>query len=349
MRKNKVRLNSKPDFVLGIMSKGMSISIPVHFIERLNEAKNLDDTLNCITIWLPQLLPAERASITFSAKDKERLKVYSFQGNSAIAKSLDIPVATTFVGKVFESQQADIAICTADSKFDDCKMLYGNGLTTCLDVPLIKAGVCFGTINIAHSKSDIYTHNHLCYLVNLANLLAPFLFVYHELNSQTKLATTDELTGIANRRAFFSFANKLMHAWLESNKKFFILMIDLDYFKEINDTLGHPVGDEVLKAFSQNIIDIIPKDALFSRVGGEEFAIVYPCQQASDATNLADLINKISHQTAKPILSENICLTVSIGITQVSPSDLKIDHTVARADKALYMAKANGRNQYSVV
>lgn len=167
------------------------------------------------------------------------------------------------------------------------------------------------------------------------------------------LATTDSLTGIANRRHFFEMSRLEMIRAKRSQKLPAILMIDLDNFKELNDTHGHASGDRVLISFATICQEGLRESDIFGRLGGEEFAILLPETNLELARQIAERL-RISFAAAAleidsddPISSlqfKSGC-TASIGIARVAESEASVEPAMHRADSALYAAKTAGRNR----
>ncbi len=157
------------------------------------------------------------------------------------------------------------------------------------------------------------------------------------------LASHDPMTGIYNRRKFFELAtNKFM----ETPLNLYAAMMDIDKFKEINDTYGHPIGDLVIKAVTDTISEHLNKEAIFGRLGGEEFAVIgyYPVQK--EALDDIELIRKkIEQLEIRTEHGDLIQCTISIGIVKMDKKTKTLDELLNRADKLLYMAKGSGRNK----
>ena len=159
------------------------------------------------------------------------------------------------------------------------------------------------------------------------------------------LATRDSLTGILNRGSFFETAQHLLVlAQRQKSPASFILM-DLDFFKIINDTYGHFIGDKVLIHFTHTIQTFLRKSDLIGRVGGEEFAIFLPDTGVDDAFNLADKIRKAISNSTLDIDGKTVTYTVSLGVDSYGPKDHSIDQLFKRADLKLYGAKDKGRDR----
>ncbi|MDP2185129.1 MAG: GGDEF domain-containing protein [Xanthomonadales bacterium] len=159
-----------------------------------------------------------------------------------------------------------------------------------------------------------------------------------------ELAYRDELTGVLNRRSFLQEAEALWRKSAQSNRPACLLMLDLDHFKQINDTLGHEAGDRALVAFAHLVQSSKRPGDIFGRVGGEEFALFLPDASANVARDVAARIVR-ECQALAPDGQPQQHLSVSIGLAAVNSSDNDLRATMARADKALYQAKADGRGR----
>ncbi len=159
------------------------------------------------------------------------------------------------------------------------------------------------------------------------------------------LANKDSLTGIDNRRTFFRKASNLMETTLMGKRLMYVMMFDLDYFKSVNDTYGHDVGDEVLKRICSTCQDKLPENTLFARYGGEEFTIVVEGFEEEKALDIAENVRTCIENEQFKSNDVVFNVTVSIGVTQVKQEEFKIDEGLSRADEALYEAKRKGRNR----
>ncbi len=164
-----------------------------------------------------------------------------------------------------------------------------------------------------------------------------------------ELSITDELTGLYNRRFLLQRLAELLEDYCRHEVVFALVQVDLDWFKAINDTYGHLMGDEVLKAFAATLKNRLRKADIAGRSGGEEFLILLPHTNASEALELIDDIRAVFAGTE--FFSdefETFHSSFSAGVTQVQPSDARFDQLLSRADKGLYQAKWAGRNRVHV-
>ena len=160
------------------------------------------------------------------------------------------------------------------------------------------------------------------------------------------LSITDGLTKLHNHR---HFQDELARAFEESqryHRPLSLVMADIDFFKKINDTHGHAIGDEVLKAISAIFQQSIRSTDLAARYGGEEFAVMLPETNLEDAIVFAEKLRSITEETAIPTQVGPLHLPISLGVASVPHSTVhSAKGLVVTADKALYRAKRNGRNQ----
>jgi diguanylate cyclase (GGDEF)-like protein len=160
-----------------------------------------------------------------------------------------------------------------------------------------------------------------------------------------EISTIDYLTNLPNRRHFFEMGLKSFHIAKRENSDLSVICIDIDLFKNINDTYGHNIGDEILKLVSSNMNKYIRKSDVIARIGGEEFSILLNNANEENAYVLAE---KIRTQIESSIYKNDkieIKTTISLGISQLRAEDDDLDSIIIRADKALYEAKNTGRNK----
>jgi len=163
------------------------------------------------------------------------------------------------------------------------------------------------------------------------------------------LAHTDTLSGALNRRRFWELVNYELNRRNESRRQMALLILDIDYFKRINDTYGHMTGDSVIKALSTFCQENLRTSDLFARIGGEEFAVLLTDLTPEQAQSNADRLRSGLARMQLPYADTFVTFTVSIGMTPVGPDDTCIEPLLKRADEALYEAKAGGRNRVVVL
>ncbi len=159
------------------------------------------------------------------------------------------------------------------------------------------------------------------------------------------LASTDTMTGLLNRRAFFDICDEKMIEASSNESKLTCLIVDIDFFKQINDTYGHDMGDKVIKIIAKLMIENTRTIDYIGRIGGEEFAILMPNTDKEDAFFIADRLRKNIARHEILLNNDIVNVTVSIGLSYIHNEDKNIHSLLKRADTALYEAKDSGRNQ----
>jgi diguanylate cyclase (GGDEF)-like protein len=159
------------------------------------------------------------------------------------------------------------------------------------------------------------------------------------------IANTDALTGIMNRRYFWQQTNTEIQRHSRYGHSMALLMLDIDLFKKINDTYGHPVGDKVIQSLAQILIESVRKIDLVGRLGGEEFGVLLIETSHEKVMETAQRLRKNIMNASIEHDARVIDFTASIGVTPARPSEDTVEILVARADRALYRAKENGRNR----
>jgi diguanylate cyclase len=166
----------------------------------------------------------------------------------------------------------------------------------------------------------------------------------HQMQTYSAEAHTDALTLLANRRAFDDELDRRFAEFTRHGRAFSVVMADIDEFKKFNDAHGHPAGDEVLRAVSKLLRREMREMDLVARYGGEEFAIILPETDLNEAGKAADRARAAIAKSVFRCAGTELCqFTVSFGVA-AAPSSLQGDDLLSRADKALYAAKAAGRN-----
>lgn len=221
-----------------------------------------------------------------------------------------------------------------------------------LGIPLRFNGEAVGMIAVGNREGG-YSGEQIELLAPFASVLGTMIRA-RQLEEQRDLAeaallreaTHDALTGLANRKLFFSMADSLFEQALRYGQQVSLAVMDIDFFKSVNDKFGHQAGDRVLQVFAQTLSDAVRRSDVHARVGGEEFAVLLT--QTSE-TNALDVLERfrLSLQACCIQLDDDIeiGITVSIGYCDFFDGLHDVDNWFNLADRALYLAKAQGRNR----
>ncbi|MFW6055274.1 MAG: sensor domain-containing diguanylate cyclase, partial [Thermodesulfobacteriota bacterium] len=197
---------------------------------------------------------------------------------------------------------------------------------------------------------NVFVRNLTIGLVVTVLVIVIIVFVVNYYQSRLeKLATTDELTGLPNRRFFINQAKRDLANSARWGRPFSLLMIDIDHFKRINDTAGHEAGDLALKAIAELFRHTLRSGDLVGRLGGEEFAALLPQTDSDQAREVAERLRRFVEASASIAQGVN-GVTVSVGLTtRVSVRDEgELEMVMKEADRALYRAKELGRNRVCI-
>jgi len=185
--------------------------------------------------------------------------------------------------------------------------------------------------------------DELCVRLEIATRILEVHQALGRQNSRlTEMATTDELTGVSNRRRFGEDLN--LHAALAArhNLPLSLIMIDVDYFKSFNDSFGHRAGDEVLKTIATILRSEVREHDIVARYGGEEFVVLLPSTGSEAAMEVAERLRRAITRGSWNMVP----LTASFGVATTDPShSITVEDLVAQADEALYHSKNHGRNR----
>lgn len=160
-----------------------------------------------------------------------------------------------------------------------------------------------------------------------------------------RLATTDVLTKSSNRRHFFDCAHREFELARQQGSPLAFLLLDIDDFKVINDTYGHPEGDNVLQHIAETGREALRRGDVFGRIGGEEFAAVFPGCAPDMAMQVAERLQREIQRLTFSHDQQTFGITVSQGLTSLTAEDESIESLFARADAAMYEAKRQGKNR----
>ncbi len=168
------------------------------------------------------------------------------------------------------------------------------------------------------------------------------------MESLLKLATSDQLTGVANRRAFYEAADMELARHTRKPRDITLLLIDIDHFKQVNDSYGHPVGDQVIRNLAEVMLRSVRSIDVVARLGGEEFAVLLPSTDMAMGRQIAERIRSNVAQQAVRSGTHAISYRVSIGVASVGKDISSLHELIAAADHALYDAKHQGRDRVCI-
>jgi diguanylate cyclase (GGDEF)-like protein len=212
--------------------------------------------------------------------------------------------------------------------------------------PISLQGSLLGILGVTRDASDPLTDEHLRLLGAIADQAALAIRHAQVVDELRALSTTDELTQLANRRAL----GRQLDREIERSQRFgncvSVVAIDIDFFKKLNDTCGHPTGDAALCAVAENLLATVRRIDTVARTGGEEFLVVLPRTTLDEAMLVAEKLRAqiADHEIPGGATQPAGHLTISLGVAELLPGE-DSQSLLARADEALYAAKRHGRDR----
>lgn len=307
-----------------------------------------------ITKKISEIMRVVRCSI-IQVNDKQNIAyVVSTFENPKFRIKLDLNKYPEIQKALISKKTVIIKDINTDPVMKKVRGLIPKGIYSIMVVPIIFQKKVIGTFFLKTSSAD-YTFSDsevkLCNAVanTAANSLNnAFLFkrVAEEKLRLKKLAITDYLTGLYNIRYFYHRLSEEFSRAERYNFPLSSLMLDIDYFKSINDKYGHKVGDFVLKEFAQLMKEQTRKSDILARYGGEEFIMLLPQASETDAILKAEALRVAAEQHIFRLIKGERTLTISIGVATYPGSDIKnMEDLITIADNSLYAAKESGRNR----
>jgi diguanylate cyclase (GGDEF)-like protein len=191
--------------------------------------------------------------------------------------------------------------------------LAGQGVLSILVVPVFANDLFWGFVGFDDCRKErIFTDNEEAILRSASRMIANFI-IRNDMTKELDTALTDELTGARNRRYFMEAAKQELQRCIQDNLPYSLIMIDADYFKRVNDTYGHPVGDKVLKILVARIRNNLKQDTLVARYGGEEFIVSLPEISQEDVLSAAERIRSNIPNDSLNIDIDDLQLNVTQG------------------------------------
>lgn len=305
------------------------------------------DFQNCIDAILEKtadIVPYDSASVLLLKQNY--LKIAGVRGwennNDKLGKTLDLSKNYPY-NNVINSRSAGIMNDFSAYDIEDV-IIHDKNIVSWLCVPLILNDKVMGLLSCNRTKT-VFTEEHLQLAEGIAGFIAIALNNAEHHEKLLTQAVTDSLTGLKTRGWFYENGERLLHQAGRYEWALSVLMMDLDHFKSVNDNYGHKTGDVVLLKTAEVLKSACRRSDLLCRYGGEEFALILPETNLDDAEHIAERIRTEIEQIRVPGVSQALSISIGISIRYVSQSG-SIDELLDQADKALYMAKNQGRNRW---
>lgn len=295
----------------------------------------------------------------------QRYTKLEISNQTAEAHALEAQIDSLLAHNLSKEQNADLAgfgelydLDRLNLEWSELKILineyHASPIPGQLAVVIDKSEACWevADANVIHKQyivnktATYYKYFTLTFGLNLlAIALALLLYKRFIHNSLAASAIHDALTGIFNKGYFDGYLDYEIARALRKNRTFCLVMMDIDHFKNVNDTYGHRRGDYALKALAETVLKSKRNMDVLARIGGEEFILLLPDTQLQAAILLAERIRKSVEEFPFEEIGR---MTISLGVTEFDSTDTK-ENILKRVDSALYQAKGNGRNRWEAI
>jgi diguanylate cyclase (GGDEF)-like protein len=281
------------------------------------------------------------SAVLLTGRDDDRLVVAAAHGAAAAVGTQLYPVPSDLLG--LAGHRVRTVVPGEGPPFGELLGVPGSWWA----IPAAERGESFGILLVGASRDGVMTEAQ----AQIAAAIAGQGMTAYEnarLFSQVRqMATVDGLTGLYNRNHFFAEADRRLRIARREGQQIAAVMVDIDHFKRINDTYGHPVGDEVIRVVAGRLRDAVRDSDVLGRYGGEEFALVTP-QTGASAVELAERLRQVVSADPVPTAAGPLPVTISVGLADRSGGEQDLRQLLARADEALYEAKQAGRDRVSI-
>ncbi len=280
---------------------------------------------------------------------QRRVVYFDDRGEQRATPPTDIRVAPGLTGYIIRTRQTLYLPDTLDPAHPPPVPLIragGQPSRSFVGVPLIWRDHVVGVISMQSYEPNAYSPQQI-HLLELVAAQAAIAIANAQLYDQVqRLAVTDELTGLPNRRVLYERGAAEVNRAKRFNHPLAVAMLDIDHFKVVNDTHLHAAGDLVLRAIAEAFRQDLRNTDLATRYGGEEFVLVFPETESSVAYQVVErLRHHIAHTEVAIGQNKTIRVTLSAGIAMLEPVMTSFDELIQRADQALYVAKQTGRDR----
>ncbi len=319
------------------MTDGAALGVLVRLTRALEKRLPLSQTLQLAVEHCAELMQVSRASLRLFDPTRTRLLATCRSGEPLHARATaPFAVGEGLIGWIAkEVRPLRLDEPRSDPRYQPRPGMHGT-MGAFLGVPVVAEGECIGVLAAVSPTPAHFTLEHEQLLQVAAGLCAPHL----EVARLERLAQVDALTGALNRRG-------LEHAAAADGAVASVVMVDLDFFKRVNDTLGHAAGDECLRQVATLLSEVVRAQDALVRYGGEEFLLVLPGNDLMQAARVAERARETCEARTFRLAGTDYKLTLSAGVAQQREGEAR-EAAVARADAALYRAKQEGRNRVVV-
>ncbi|MEJ2709889.1 MAG: GAF domain-containing protein [Anaerolineales bacterium] len=293
------------------------------------------------------LMPTEAFAITLYDKNSASIEAVYLIDQQGRSPNQRFPADRGISGRIVQSGKSIYIPDMLEELGKVDAVHFGDPVVvrSILAVPMRLGGEITGMLSAQSYDPDAYTPDDQRLLEMLAAYAAIALDNSRLLKEVQRLAITDSLTEIYNRRHLFELGQREFSRARRFDRTLTVMMLDIDYFKRVNDTFGHAMGDQILFELCQRLREGVRDVDILGRYGGEEFTIILPETEIPAARKIAERLRRRMRTLKAKDERQEIPITISIGIAAIKPETSDIHELIADADAALLKAKQSGRNR----
>ncbi len=326
---------------------GPTLQLPIAFIDALSRTTSVEEVLNTGALWLPRLIDCTRCSVAFLVDGRLIAQGFRSDGRFEPVQSQPAQDEKSCRGRVLSTGQPvfldHAGIVAAGGPVFE--RLLASGIRSILIAPMLGAGRTLGTLAACRMSDTGFSQDDTDKLIAVGKWIGSQARLMQKIRAIARQAETDALTGLANRARLMRVLDgpRQLHVPGADGRVLGVLHIDLDFFKDVNDRLGHAVGDAVLRHAAMEMRAGTSAQDLVARVGGDEFVVV--TRTDTGGRHIARLANDLVARISRPVRIGKIEARIgaSIGTAMASSVDRTADRLIGNADIALYDVKRNGR------
>ncbi len=322
-----------------------------HASKELSAIIDFEETIRKLYSLCGEILPSDWTAVAALDSSGEKYSVYlwtSKQDNPDIHANIPNDSAT-WISWFLNNREEPLIVSESQLKLQEMPIIFENehfsGIATAMAVPMRHQQKCIGALLLGSREKDAFSAHHSHVLSILCNQASVSLENSSIIQKMEELAITDGLTGLFNHRYFQQAIQNEIERAERQDQKLSLLIMDIDHFKNFNDTFGHPAGDFVLKSLAGLLRSNARKIDILTLYGGEEFAALLPGIDARNARKTAERWRKSVQRSAFKWQGKSFAITLSIGFATYPEAATTKVEMIDKADRALYEAKENGRNQ----
>jgi diguanylate cyclase (GGDEF)-like protein len=322
-----------------------------HASKELSSVIDFEEIVQRLNLLSGEIVKSDFTAVAVTQNEAAKYKIYEWQnGNQTPTMHPDLENdGSTWISWYLQSMEEPLIIPSSQLQLQEMPVLrLGEDMkdfVTYLAVPMRHQQAVIGALLFASTQKDAFSSHQARVLSILGNQAAVSLENSAIINKMEQLAITDGLTSLFNHRYFQEALDREIERASRLNENLTLLLMDIDHFKGFNDSFGHPVGDFILKSLAALLKKGARKIDILARYGGEEFAALLPGIDVKNARKTAERWRKAVQRASFKRDNKSFAVTISIGFaTYPADADNKTE-LIERADRALYDAKENGRNQ----